>query len=105
MNSPEISFSNDITLLEKLSPAGFFVGSPNPPSDKTLKRILSNSQHIYLAIKDGQLIGFINAISDQVLSAYIPLLEVLPFYKKQGFNKGHSVMIRNYMHQSGHNEG
>ncbi len=30
------------------------------------------------------MIGFINAISDKVLSAYIPLLEVLPEYKHQG---------------------
>ncbi len=30
------------------------------------------------------MVGFINAISDGVLSAYIPLLEVLPAYQGQG---------------------
>ena len=32
----------------------------------------------------GQVVGFINAISDGVLTAYIPLLEVLPAYQGQG---------------------
>lgn len=31
--------------------------------------------------------GFINAISDQVLSAYIPLLEVLPEYQRRGIGQ------------------
>jgi len=29
-------------------------------------------------------VGFINALSDRVLTAYIPLLEVIPAYKNQG---------------------
>ena len=33
---------------------------------------------------DDRVIGFITAISDGVLSAYIPLLEVLPAYQGQG---------------------
>ena len=70
-----------------LSVSGFFVGWPNPPSDQTLKKILTNSQHIYLAIENDKLVGFINAISDQVLSAYIPLLEVLPEYQGQGIGQ------------------
>ena len=28
--------------------------------------------------------GFVNAVSDRTLSAYIPLLEVLPSYQKMG---------------------
>lgn len=34
-----------------------------------------------------QVVGFITAISDGVLSAYIPFLEVLPEYKKRGIGK------------------
>lgn len=34
-----------------------------------------------------QIVGFITAISDDVLSAYIPLLEVLPEYKNKGIGK------------------
>ncbi len=65
---------------------GFFVGWPNPPTPETHLRILQGSSHIILAIDDqtGQVVGFINAISDGVLNAFIPLLEVLPTYQKQG---------------------
>lgn len=65
---------------------GFFVGWPNPPSAETHLRLLQNSDTVIIALDDetNQIIGFINAISDGVLSAYIPLLEVLPTYQKQG---------------------
>ncbi len=65
---------------------GFFVGWPTPPSPDKLLEILQNSYKIVLAIDDStdNVIGFINAISDKTLSAYIPFLEVLPDYQKQG---------------------
>jgi len=64
---------------------GFFVGWPNPPSAETHLRILQGSAAVVLAKEvDGQVIGFITAVSDGVLSAYIPLLEVLPAYQHQG---------------------
>lgn len=65
---------------------GFFVGWPKPPSPETHLKILVNSSHIVLAIDDStnQVVGFINAVSDKTLSAYLPLLEVLPKYQKQG---------------------
>lgn len=37
--------------------------------------------------ESGNVIGFITAISDEVLTAYIPLLEVLPEYKNKGIGK------------------
>lgn len=40
-----------------------------------------------LAIEENKLIGFVNSISDGVLSAYIPLLEVLPEYQGKGIGK------------------
>ena len=65
---------------------GFFVGWLNPPSAETHLRVLKGSYKIWLAVDDttGKVVGFINAISDGVLAAFIPLLEVLPDYKKQG---------------------
>jgi ribosomal protein S18 acetylase RimI-like enzyme len=65
---------------------GFFEGWPNPPSPETHLRILAAADHVVLAIESGsgKVVGFINAISDNVLSAYIPLLEVLPDYRGQG---------------------
>lgn len=68
---------------------GFFVDWPNPPSPTTHLKLLQNSSHIILAIdpETNQVAGFITAISDGVLSAYIPLLEVLPAYQNRGIGK------------------
>ena len=75
--------------LENITPdklTGFFVGWLNPPSAETHLRVLKGSYKIWLALDDttGNVIGFINAISDGVLAAFIPLLEVVPEYKGQG---------------------
>ncbi|HQZ89279.1 MAG TPA: GNAT family N-acetyltransferase [Thermomicrobiales bacterium] len=68
---------------------GFFVGWPNPPTPETHLRLLRGSDEIILARDgesdhDGPVVGFITAIADGVLAAYIPLLEVLPEYQEQG---------------------
>ena len=65
---------------------GFFVGWGKPPTPETHLKLLGGSDHVVLAIDDarGIVIGFITAITDGVLSAYLPLLEVLPEYKGQG---------------------
>jgi len=36
----------------------------------------------------GAIVGFITAITDGILMAYIPLLEVLPVYQRQGIGSG-----------------
>ncbi len=64
---------------------GFFDGWPNPPSKEKHRQILEKSYKSIVAIADNnKIVGFINAVSDGILSAYIPLLEVLPGYQKQG---------------------
>lgn len=67
---------------------GFFVdwGWPNPPTPATHLDILRNSDHVELALDDdtGNVVGYVTAVSDGILSAYIPLLEVLPTYQGQG---------------------
>jgi len=65
---------------------GFFVDWPNPPSTSGHLRILKGSYFVWLAVHtdSNMVVGFINAISDGVLSAYIPLLEVLPKYQDKG---------------------
>ena len=72
----------------------FFVGWSDPPSQETHLQILQNSAFVIMAIDNqtNKVIGFVNAISDKILSAYIPLLEVLPEYQKQGIGK--ELMIR-----------
>jgi GNAT superfamily N-acetyltransferase len=81
-----------VDSIEECTPEnlkGFFVGWPNPPSPEKHLEILAGSDEIVLAIDDdtGRVVGFVNAISDRVLSAYIPLLEVLPEYQKQGIGR------------------
>jgi ribosomal protein S18 acetylase RimI-like enzyme len=65
---------------------GFFVDWPNPPSPEKHLRILKHSDAIVLAVDEDaeQVAGFITAITDHVLCAYIPLLEVLPDYQGRG---------------------
>ncbi|ALC91772.1 acetyltransferase [Bacillus sp. FJAT-18017] len=78
------------TSLEGITPdmiGGFFVGWPNPPAVPTFLKLLENSYRVVVAIDEGQVVGFITAISDGVLSAYIPLLEVLPDYQGHGIGK------------------
>lgn len=64
----------------------FFVGWPNPPSSATHLKLLQNSYRAFVAIdKDcNKVVGFINAVSDGVLTAYIPLLEVIETYQGNG---------------------
>jgi len=68
---------------------GFFDGWLNPVSPETHLRLLRNSDEIVLAIdrETKRVVGFITAITDHVLSAYIPLLEGLPEYRGRGIGK------------------
>jgi ribosomal protein S18 acetylase RimI-like enzyme len=68
---------------------GFFVEWPNPPSPEIHLQLLQKSDEVILAVdsSNGKIVGFITAITDHVLSAYIPLLEVLPVYQHQEIGK------------------
>jgi len=48
---------------------------------------LRGSSHVVLARDGRRVVGFVTAISDGVLSAYIPLLEVLPDFQGRGVGK------------------
>ena len=90
------------TTAEGLTPEqladGFFDGWLDPPSPETLLRILDASDHVVIAVRDEVVIGFVTAISDGVLSAFITLLEVLPEHHDKGI--GHSL-INQMMEQIG----
>jgi len=47
----------------------------------------SSKDVVTLDEQSNQIVGFITAISDGALSAYIPFLEVLPAYKSKGIGK------------------
>lgn len=89
-----VRFQADLDGIAPAQLGGFFVGWPNPPSPETLHRILAQSYRISLAVEEetGRVIGFAQAISDGILTAFIPLLEVLPEY--QGSGLGTEIMRR-----------
>ena len=84
-----ISYTDSMEGVTSDKLLGFFVSWPNPPLPETHLKLLANSHKVVLAIDDktGNVVGFITAISDGVLSAYIPLLEVLPAYQGQGIGQ------------------
>ncbi len=71
---------------------GFFVGWPNPPTPATHLEILKRATHVVLAMDGSSVVGFVTAISDGMLCAYIPLLEVLPSHQHRGI--GSELMHR-----------
>lgn len=66
---------------------GFFVGWPDHPDPQTHLEVLRRSYAVWLAFDGSRCVGFINALSDGVFYAYIPLIEVLPGYQCQGIGK------------------
>lgn len=82
-----IVYTSSVDDLNPQQLVGFWVGWPNPPTPQTHLKILRNSYVVWLArvsADDGQVVGFINAVSDGVQAAYIPNLEVLPAYQGCG---------------------
>jgi ribosomal protein S18 acetylase RimI-like enzyme len=78
-----------VTSLEGVEAAnldGFFVGWPTRPSTRSHLELLRGSERVVLArdSESGQVVGFVNAVGDGVLSAFVPLLEVLPEHQGRG---------------------
>jgi ribosomal protein S18 acetylase RimI-like enzyme len=84
-----IRYQYDLNGLSPDHLNGFFAGWLNPPDRETHWRILQGSDEVVLAVdeKTGAVVGFITAIADGVLAAYIPLLEVRPDYKGRGIGR------------------
>lgn len=97
MSMPDIAAIACVTMtieytdkIERVSAAqlkGFFVGWPAHPDPQTHLEILRRSYAVWLAFDDSRCVGFINALSDGVLYAHIPLLEVLPDYQGKGIGR------------------
>ena len=68
---------------------GFFEGWPSPPTPETHVAIMSGSYRVVLALDEDSdaVVGFITAVSDGVLAAYIPFLEILPSYRRRGIGR------------------
>jgi len=81
-----IQYTKDLSSITPAMLTNFFAGWPNPPSSEMHLKILQNSYRAFVAIDTScnKVVGFINAISDGILAAYIPLLEVAEEYQGQG---------------------
>jgi ribosomal protein S18 acetylase RimI-like enzyme len=81
-----IRYVSTIENVKQAQLCGFFHGWPDPPSPEKHLELLRGSFKVHLAIDEdtGAVVGFISAVSDGVLAAYIPLLEVLPDFRHQG---------------------
>lgn len=86
-----IIYQTDLKNIEPSDLTGFFVGWPKAPNSSQLWQILKNSEFKVLAISkensQTKVVGLVSALSDNVLTVYINLLEVLPEFKKLGIGK------------------
>lgn len=82
--------------IERADLGGFFVGWSDPPSPEAHLRLLRESGVTVVAREARRVVGFATAITDGVLSAYIPLLEVLPSHQRRGIGERlmHRVLER-----------
>jgi ribosomal protein S18 acetylase RimI-like enzyme len=94
-----LSYSDSATGVHSDQLAGFFVGWPVPPTAEQHLDILRGSSAVAVAVDDGAVVGYATAISDGVLSAFIPLLEVLPAYQHQGIG---TELVRRLLAQLDH---
>jgi ribosomal protein S18 acetylase RimI-like enzyme len=85
----DIEFTSSLEEIGEAELQGFFVGWQRAPTPARHLELLRNSNHIILAIdvQSKKVVGFITAITDKTLAAYIPFLEVLPKYQEKGIGK------------------
>jgi ribosomal protein S18 acetylase RimI-like enzyme len=88
-----VTYTNELTDDLVLDAAAFFEGWPRRPDTARFAAVLRGSYAVELVVDaDGNVVGFVNAISDGVLTAFIPWLEVLPSHRSRGI--GEELMRR-----------
>ena len=85
-----ITYTSDISKLTHQALQGFFVGWAKPLTPEQHHNHLSKCFCFVAALDSDKVVGFISALSDGTGCAFIPLIEVLPEYQKQGI--GTSLM-------------
>ncbi len=96
---PDITFRDGISGVTAEDLAGFFDGWPDPPSPAQHLALLRGSAHVVLARRGPAVVGFVTAISDGVLSAYIPLLEVRRAHRGRGIGR---ALVRRMLERLDH---
>jgi ribosomal protein S18 acetylase RimI-like enzyme len=82
----QIRYLETLVGIEQDSLRGFFVGWRSPLTPERHLEVLRGSREVVLAWDDElrRVVGFINALSDGHVCAFIPLLEVLPEFRGCG---------------------
>ncbi|MEU4541739.1 GNAT family N-acetyltransferase [Nonomuraea dietziae] len=90
-----ITYTDDLRAIsEEHLQGGFFAGWPAAPSPEQHLAVLRGSYRAIVAMDEssGQAVGFVTMVSDGVLTAFVPWLEVLPGYQSRGI--GSELMRR-----------
>lgn len=83
--SPPMTYTTTVDGLSSASFAeGFFERWAAPPTPEEHLELLSRATHVSLALLGQTVVGYATALSDGLLAAYIPLLEVLPEHRRRG---------------------
>ncbi|GAB1431589.1 hypothetical protein MASR2M29_02140 [Spirochaetota bacterium] len=95
-----IEYIEALDGAENYTLKGFCVGWKKPLPTVQLRAVISNSTFKFLAVdaNEKKVVGIITALSDQTNWAFLPYLEVLPEYQKQGIGK--ELMQRMLAHLS-----
>jgi ribosomal protein S18 acetylase RimI-like enzyme len=91
-----VEYHSDLSRISPEDLQGFFSGWPDPPSPQTHRRLLAGTTHFVVAVPSAtsSVVGYITAMSDGVLSAYISHLEVLPDFRRRGIG---SALVRSVL--------
>jgi len=81
-----VTYTTSLAGVEASMLGGFFEGWRRPLTPQQHLRLLRGSSHVVLAIDEraGKVVAFINALTDGCNSAFLPMLEVLPGYRRRG---------------------
>ena len=79
-----IEYTDQINRIAIEQLDGFFVGWKEPLSPERHYNLLRGSTHFITALDGSKVVGYITALSDGVISSFIPQLEVLPEYQRTG---------------------
>ncbi|MBS1724740.1 MAG: GNAT family N-acetyltransferase [Armatimonadetes bacterium] len=88
--------------IEAQNLKGFFEGWHAKPSQEAHLDLLRRSAHVVVAWHGDDVVGFCTAITDGLMCAYVPLLEVLPEHRTSGlgsqiFSRMLELLARLYM--------
>jgi len=98
-NAMVITYDTDAGNLTEDDLAGFFAGWPAPPSPAQHLAVLRGSYRVVVARSGDTVAGFVNMISDGVLTAFVPWLEVRPEFQGGGIG---SELVRRILAEGAH---